>query len=77
MEKKKNSWTEFLISKGFKLDKSNDYYKKGLGFGRFIIVDHIVRGLFLVTIGDTIIHDNFVDSFDEFKKIIEKALTRI
>ena len=75
MEKKKYSWTEFLTSKGFTLDQSNNYYKKGLGFGRFVIVDHIVRGLFKVTAGDTIIHDNFVESFDEFKKIIEKALT--
>lgn len=74
MQKKKNSWSRLLESNGFKWDESNEYYKKGLGFGRYIIVDHIVRGLFKVTNGDTVIHNNFINSFDEFKKIIKKAL---
>ena len=74
MQKEKISWSEYLESKGFILDQSNDYYKKNLGFGRFIIVDHIVRGLFKVTVGNNIVYDNFVGSAGEFKKIIEKAL---
>ena len=71
---RKNNWKEFLEEKGFKYDANNEYYKISLGFGRNIVVDQMVKGLFRVTKCDQVFYDNFIKSFDEFQKIIEKVL---
>lgn len=69
-----SNWKDILIERGFTYDAENEYFKKSLGFGRVVVVDQIVKGLFRITSGDKVLHDNFISSFDEFKKIIQEKL---
>ena len=65
---------EYLESKGFKYQESTDSYRKGKGFGRFITVEKVFFTLFTVKNENVVIHDHFINSFDEFKQIIDKAI---
>lgn len=67
---------KFLEDNGFVYHDFNEYWIKRLGFGRFIIVDHIVKKLFKVSTESEVIFDNYIESFEHFKKIVNKALAR-
>lgn len=68
------NWKSVLEEKGFTYDPVNEYYKISTGFGRTIVVDQIMKGLFRMTKNDTIYYDNFISSFDEFKKKVDEIL---
>jgi len=64
----------FLKEKGFEYSESTDSYRKSKGFGRFITVEKIFLNLFRIKNEQTVEYDNFIDSFDHFKQIINKTI---
>lgn len=67
-------FSKYLEEKGFKYHESTDSYRRSKGFGRFITVEKVLLTLFTVKNENTIIHDDFIDNFNQFKEIITKAL---
>lgn len=68
-------FSKYIIDKGFKYHEPTDSYRKSKGFGRFITVEKICSTLFTIKDGEKVVYDNFIDSFDQFKEIINKTLS--
>ena len=68
------TWRGYLEEKGFKWSHNNQNYYKSLGFGNKIEVSTLVRGLFEVKKYGLVKFSHFINSFDEFKKIIDNTL---
>jgi len=63
---------EVLIEKGFEYSPIEGLWKKSLGFGRKSTVAHVMKGLFTIEVDKEVVYDDYIDSFEQFKKIIEK-----
>jgi hypothetical protein len=68
------NWKKYLESEGFKWSQNNHNYYKSLGFGNKIEVSMLVRGLFEVKKYGLVKFSHFINSFEEFKKIIDNTL---
>jgi hypothetical protein len=68
------TFKDYIEDRGFKYHEPTDSYRKSKGFGRFITVEKICSTLFTVKDENTVIFDNFIDSFEQFKQIINKTL---
>ena len=68
------SWKEYLISEGYMYSEPNKDYRKGLVWGRSIKVAMIMKGLFEIKKDNKVVFSNFIESFDEFKKIVKTLL---
>jgi len=68
------TWRKYLSDKGFIYSEKNDDWRKGLGFGRSIKVARIFNRLFEVKKDKKIVFSHFIESFEEFKTIIDNTL---
>lgn len=61
-----------LDEKGFVWDDKKELWIKRSSFGRKVTVDLMFKKLFIITDqGGKRIHDNFVESLEEFESIME------
>lgn len=67
-------WKEYLIDKGFKYNEVNEDFRKGIGWGIALSVSMIMKGLFEIRKGEEVLFSDFVQSFDQFKKLINKHI---
>jgi len=65
-------WKEYLIDKGFKYNEVNEDFRKSIGWGIALSVSMIMKGLFEIRKGEEVLFSDFVDSFDQFKRIVNK-----
>ena len=65
-------YREYLVRQGFAYSETNKDYRKGLGWGRSVKVAMIMKGLFEIKKDNKVVFSNFIESFDEFKKIINE-----
>ena len=67
-------WKQYLISKGLTYNEKEKSYNKGLGWGRTLSVSMLMKGLFEIKVGEEVLFSDFVQSFDQFKTIIDKHI---
>lgn len=65
-------WKEYLIESGLKYNEEADDYRKSIGWGRTLSVSMIMKGLFEIRKGEEVLFSDFVQSLDQFKKLINK-----
>lgn len=65
-------WRLYLEQNGFSTNDNWEYYKN-LGFGQKLTVVMLMKGLFEIKKGSKVIFSNFVESFEEFKQIINET----
>jgi len=65
-------WKKYLIESGLKYSKETDEYVKSIGWGRTLSVSMIMKGLFEIKKGEEVLFSDFVQSFDQFKELINK-----
>ena len=65
-------WKEYLIESGLKYNEETDDYRKSIGWGRALSVSMIMKGLFEIKKGEEVLFSDFVQSFDQFKELINK-----
>jgi len=65
-------WKEYLIELGLKYNEESEEYRKSIGWGRALSVSMIMKGLFEIRKGEEVLFSDFVDSFDQFKRIVNK-----
>lgn len=67
-------WKDHLIQSGLKYNEETDEYIKSIGWGRTLSVCMIVKGLFEIRKGEEVLFSDFVQSFDQFKELINKHI---
>lgn len=67
-------WKDHLIQSGLKYNEETDEYIKSIGWGRTLSVCMIMKGLFEIRKGEEVLFSDFVQSFDQFKKLINKHI---
>ena len=67
-------WKEYLIGSGLKYNEETDDYRKSIGWGRTLSVCMIMKGLFEIRKGEEVLFSDFVQSFDQFKELINKHI---
>lgn len=67
-------WKEYLIGSGLKYNEETDDYRKSIGWGRTLSVCMIMKGLFEIKKGEEVLFSDFVQSFDQFKELINKHI---
>jgi hypothetical protein len=67
-------YKKYLSDKGFTYSETSHAWIKALGWGRSIQVAMILKGLFEIKKDKDIVFSNFIDSFDEFKHVIDKVI---
>ena len=65
-------WKGYLIEKGFSYNEITGDFRKGLGWGRTLSVDMLMKGLFEIKFGEEVLFSDFVHSFSQFKELINK-----
>ena len=65
-------WKEYLIESGLKYNEEADDYRKSIGWGRTLSVSMIMKGLFEIRKGEEVLFSDFVQSFNQFKELINK-----
>lgn len=65
-------WKKYLIESGLKYNEETDDYRKSIGWGRALSVCMIMKGLFEIRKGEEVLFSDFVQSFDQFKELINK-----
>ena len=66
------TYKDILTDKGFIYNTNKELWIKNKGFGMSITVDHLMKGLFVVTTPQGVTHNGYVDNINEFKQIIEE-----
>ena len=61
-----------MLTYGFKWDPTEELWVKSHGFGRKSTVDNIFGKLFIIKRNKEILYDHFIDTFAQFKEIINK-----
>lgn len=67
-------WKDHLIQSGLKYNEETDEYIKSIGWGRTLSVCMIMKGLFEIRKGEEVLFSDFVQSFDQFKELINKHI---
>lgn len=67
-------WKDHLIQSGLKYNEETDEYTKSIGWGRTLSVCMIMKGLFEIRKGEEVLFSDFVQSFDQFKELINKHI---
>jgi len=64
------TFKEVLESYNFQWDSSTELWVRKEGFGMKSTVDVMFKNLFIIFKGKTKVHDHFVESFEDFKRIM-------
>jgi len=67
-------WKEYLIDAGLTYSEDKDEYNKSIGWGRTLSVSMIMKGLFEIKKGEEVLFSDFVQSFNQFKELINKHI---
>lgn len=67
-------WKEYLIDAGLTYSEAKDEYTKSIGWGRTLSVSMIMKGLFEIKKGEEVLFSDFVQSFNQFKELINKHI---
>ncbi len=68
------SWKQYLEDMGFKWSYNNNSMIKPLPFGNRIEVAMLITGLFEIKKYGKVEFSHFIDSFEQFKKIINNII---
>jgi hypothetical protein len=69
-------YKKYLSDKGFTYSETSHSWIKSYGWGRSIQVVMILKGLFEIKKDKKVVFSNFIDSFDDFKHVINKIITQ-
>ena len=67
-------WKQYLVELGLKYNEESDDYRKRIGWGRTLSVCMIMKGLFEIRKGEEVLFSDFVQSFGQFKELINKHI---
>lgn len=68
------NYKKYLIDQGFMYSEVKGVWLKGKGFGSYVSVCMIVKGLFEITKNGEVLFSDFVDSFEDFKNKVNETL---
>ena len=68
------NWKDYLKERGFEWSYNNENMQKSIGFGNKKEVTKMMKGLFEIKKYGKVEFSHFIDSFEQFKKIINSII---